>query len=270
MNWIIPIGGKGTRTQALGEFKPFIEILNHKMLVWFFISIKNNILPEDKFYFVLTKALVEKFSVDVVIEDIFRQLGLRNHFELLITPDLSGVSAALYSRKSILQKSSPVIIINPDQYLDFALPRKIPKKSGYLTIYAEFSNKSGYVDIKDGKITKFVEKSNFSNLGNAGVFIVSEGRSLVKAIRKQMEAGLTTNGEYFLGTAFNYLIEDGFEIYPLPVWVKYDLGNIPDIEYFKKTPLAESLSKTLSATANNHYLSLQQKSKSAGFSLAFS
>lgn len=54
--------------------------------------------------------------------------------------------------KTDLQTGKPVTIINPDQYIDFQLPTKITPKTGYLAIYAEFSNKTGYVDIKEGLI----------------------------------------------------------------------------------------------------------------------
>jgi len=246
MKWIIPIGGKGTRTQALGEFKPFIEIAGHKIMVWFLISIKRNIFPNDFFVFITTPYFSEKFQVQEEIKRIFQSLKIKNKFEVFsLEQEYPGVSGALYAVRSILETDDPVIVINPDQYLDFILPREIPSKTGYLTVYAEFSHKSGYVDIQKGKITKFVEKNNISNLGSAGVFIISESRALLRAIRSQFKDGLMTNGEYYLGPAFNYLIKDGFDISPLPVKVKYDLGNISDIAYFVQTPLAKALSQFL-------------------------
>lgn len=246
MKWIIPIGGKGARTQALGEFKPFIEIAGHKIMVWFLTSIKRNIFPNDSFIFITTPYFSEKFQIQEEIKRIFQNLRIKNEFEVFsVEQEFPGVSGALYAVRSILESDDPVIVINPDQYLDFVLPREIPSRSGYLTIYAEFSNKSGYVNIEEGKITKFVEKNNLSNLGSAGVFVVSEGKALLRAVRSQLNDGLTTNGEYYLGPAFNYLIKDGFNIYPLPVKVKYDLGNIPDIDYFAQTPLVKALSQLL-------------------------
>ena len=40
MIWILPMAGKGTRTESLGEFKPFIKVNNKKIIEWFLIGIK--------------------------------------------------------------------------------------------------------------------------------------------------------------------------------------------------------------------------------------
>ena len=83
MNWIIPIGGKGTRTQTLGEFKPFIKIKGLKMLWWFFSSVKKNILPQDNFYFITTKYYLDKFNVDEEIGIIFKNLDIKNFYKVV-------------------------------------------------------------------------------------------------------------------------------------------------------------------------------------------
>ncbi len=251
MHWIIPIGGKGSRTKTLGEFKPFIEINSQKILFWFFLSIRNNLSRRDKITFITTKDFLEKFDVADKIKEIFSTLDLSQRFQVLTTLNrTSGVSSSLYLLKSHFESDGPVAVINPDQYIDFDLPLKIPPKSAFLSIYAEFSNKSGYVNIENGLITNFVEKKNISNLASSGVFIVSNGEGLINAIEKQLEDELSINGEYYLGPAFNYLIQGGYKIYPFPVRVKYDLGDISEIEHFSNTPLAISLGKIFAEERN--------------------
>lgn len=127
------------------------------------------------------------------------------------------------------------MVINPDQYVDFKLP-VIKQNSGYLGIYFQLGDKSGFVEIEGGLITKFVEKKNISNLADFGIYIVSSGKNLVGALKKQIKEGKKLNGEFYIGEAFNYLIKKGVKIFPIPVIAKYDLGNPEDIEYFSERP----------------------------------
>ena len=41
------MAGKGTRTNSLGKFKPFIKVNGKKIIEWFLISIKNKIKKND-------------------------------------------------------------------------------------------------------------------------------------------------------------------------------------------------------------------------------
>lgn len=82
MIWIVPIGGKGARTQILGEFKPFIKIRGHKMLSWLICSVKNNVNLKDRFIFTTTEYFANKFNVEKEIEEIFKTHKLENRFTL--------------------------------------------------------------------------------------------------------------------------------------------------------------------------------------------
>ncbi|MGI5825868.1 MAG: sugar phosphate nucleotidyltransferase [Patescibacteria group bacterium] len=245
MLWVIPIGGKGTRTQSLGEFKPFIEIEGLKILEWFLISIKKNVSAEDSLIFITTEYYETNFAVKSTIENILNKLEINNSFQVLtFKKDLPGVSATIYSQKEVLGKiKTPIVVIFPDQYIDFSLPLTIPRNSCFLPIYAHFGNKSGFVEINNGLISKFVEKENVSNLASAGAYILPDGKTLVYILKKQFENKLTKNGEYYFGPALNYLIEKGYRLYPLAVSVKYDLGNIQEIYNFANTPITKSISK---------------------------
>lgn len=237
MIWVIPMAGKGTRTKSLGEFKPFITIRGKKILEWFLLSIKNNISPKDYFVFITTEYFSQKFKVEYEIKKIWGNYQLKNGIKLLTCPETpKGTSATVYLARKELILNKPVTIINPDQCLDFVLPNSLEFQTGYLAIYAEFSNKSGYVKIKNGRISCFIEKNNLSNLASAGVFILSEGQALISALENQFKQKILTNNEYYLGPAFNFLINKGYKIYPLPIKAKYDLGNIEDINHFENNP----------------------------------
>jgi NDP-sugar pyrophosphorylase family protein len=179
MIWVIPIAGKGTRTRSLGEFKPFIEIKGHKMLMWVLFSIKDKVLPQDTFIFTTTDYFRNKYNLESEIQNIFSALKLNNQFEVFSSPKtLQGSSCSVYLAKEKLMSNEPVIVVNCDQYVDFEFPEKISPKTGYIVLFADFGHKCGYARIENGKISDFVEKNNNSNLASTGIFIISEAKSL--------------------------------------------------------------------------------------------
>ncbi len=229
------MAGLGTRTIELGQFKPFIEIEGRKMLGWLFRSIAGKIKPQDKMVFITTDEYASDFSVLDGIETIFKDELLSNYFDLVTCPETpQGPSGSVYKAKDRIDIDEPVISVNCDQFIDFDMFEYNSDKQGFLPIYSNFGNKSSYVEIQNGLITKVVEKQNISNLASAGVYSVSSGKALVWALEKQFESKQLTNNEYYIGPALNNLIEQGYRLYPTVVHAKYDLGNGSGIEQFKQ------------------------------------
>lgn len=247
MLWVIPIGGKGTRTSILGEFKPFIEIKGHKMLFWFLFSIQKNIGAKDSFVFITTKYFEDKFAVRKEIANIFDKLEIENKIQVVILSDTPpGISAALYASKNYLEKDMPVVVICPDRFIDIEIPEKISPKTGFLSVGLDFGRERDYMEIKEGTVRSFVEKNPVSNCSSNGVFIVASDKDLIQAIVQQIETEtISFDGEYRIGPAFNFLIRDGYQIFPLIPKACYSLGSISSINYFSSTPIGESLSQTM-------------------------
>lgn len=242
MIWIFPMAGRGSRTKELGEFKPFIEINGVKMLGWLLRSIAGKIEEGDELIFITTAEYSEQFDVQSGVEDILRDEGITNSFELITTDGVpQGPSATVYHAAAHLVSNQPAIVVNCDQYIDFDMPEEMPQRSGFLPVYAQFGQKSSYVEIEDAVITRIVEKQNISNLASAGVYAVSDSRALLRAIEKQFEEKQLTNNEFYVGPALNNLIHEGYRFYPTAVRAKYDLGNVAGIDLFER--FAESISE---------------------------
>lgn len=245
MLWIIPIGGRGSRTKELGEFKPFIEIKGQKMISWLLYSIKNNIAPKDKFIFTTMEYFEQKFNVRREIEKIFETHNLSNFFYLFSSKEvLPGVSSSIYMAKPVIYSEEPVTVMNCDQFTDFKMPENILPNTGYIALGLDFGCDKGFVEIKNGLITRFVEKEPISNFASTGTYIISSGKDFVHALEKQFEFDLRScNGEYCTGVALNFLIDLGYKIYPLVPKAHYSLGSLNSIKYFASSPIAESLSR---------------------------
>ena len=148
MLWIIPMAGKGGRTKPLGEFKPFIEIKGHEILSWFISSVKSQVKPTDTFVLITTKYFYNKFDFKERVNDLFKKHGLKNEkvfLNTLVTPQ--GISDTLLKADKIISTDKPVMIINPDQYIDLDLPQKINKGTGYLGLYFCLDSKTGFVEL---------------------------------------------------------------------------------------------------------------------------
>ena len=227
------MAGKGKRTRALGEFKPFIKINGQTVLGWLLLSIKRHIKQKDEIVFVTTEYFSKKFNVSDNIKKILYSHKIRNKNKILLTENNpKGPAKTVYKVLASIDKTKPIAVVNCDQYIDFDFNGSVPQNTCFMTIYAEFTNKSGYVKIKKGLITKVVEKKNISNLASAGVFIFPSGEALLNALKLLFKEKLTVKGEYYLSSAMNYLISAGYKVLPIPVMAKYDLGTIEGIEHF--------------------------------------
>lgn len=227
------MAGKGKRTRTLGEFKPFIKISGQTILSWLLLSIKRHIKPKDEIVFVTTEYFSKKFNASDNIKKILRGHKIRNKNKILLTGNNpNGPAKTVYEALASIDKTKPVAVVNCDQYVDFDFDGNVSQNTCFMTIYAEFTDKSGYVKIKKGVITEVIEKKNISNLASAGVFIFPSGVVLLNAIRKLFKEKLTVNGEYYVSSAMNYLILAGYKILPIPVMAKYDLGSIEGIKHF--------------------------------------
>ncbi|HPY77476.1 MAG TPA: NTP transferase domain-containing protein [Anaerohalosphaeraceae bacterium] len=238
MIWIFPMAGKGTRTQQFGSFKPFIEISGRPMLGWLFASIGRKIQMQDTLAFVTTEEYARAYDVQERIERILRSAGLGQPFSLITCPQTpQGPSRSVYLARDFLDTEQPVITVNCDQFIDFDCFAYTSGRQGFLPIYANFGSQSSYVEIYDGRIVRIVEKQNISNLASAGVYGVSSGKALLRALERQFEQNQMTGQEFYVGPALNYLIEEGYDFYPTRVRVKYDLGNAEGIRMFEETAM---------------------------------
>jgi NDP-sugar pyrophosphorylase family protein len=243
MNWIIPMAGKGTRTSELGMFKPFIRVNGYTILEWLLLSLSVHVDESSRFVFVTTKAFENEFQVRENIKSSMLRCGLYVPLEVVHAEDTpqgpaKSVFLALASLKGC---TGPVTVVNVDQYIHFEVPAEFDKiKMGYLPVYAEFSNKASYVAVYNGLVTRVVEKQNISNIASAGVYGISSVEMLEHMLTALFDKGETVKNEYYVGPAYNILIEEGIPVKPTAVHAKFDLGNLAGIAQFKRRLLHNS------------------------------
>lgn len=118
----------------------------------------------------------------------------------------------------------PILIIFGDTIWDTDFTRLHQVKDDGLIYVKEVTDprRFGVAQVKDGLITRFVEKPNkfVSNLAVVGVYYFRSWKLLVDAIHALIDRDIQTKGEYFLADAMQLMIQEGakLEVETIPVW----------------------------------------------------
>ncbi len=238
INWIVPFAGRGERTQALGNFKPYIEVGKHRVLEWMLLGLKNNIQPGDQFVFVTTRFFEDHFKVKEWISNFMdeqiREVTYRFHF----TEDTPPGPAATASKAiPLIQNNDACIVINSDQFIWFEIPVGFGEQEiAFLPVYAEYSGKSSYVRVDpQHNVLEVKEKQLISQIASAGVYGFSSKAMFEEALNWTFENRIMRRGEYYIGPAFNHLIDIGIETLATRAFLKLDLGKVSEINLFEKS-----------------------------------
>jgi len=229
------MAGKGKRTAALGKFKPFIKVNNKKIIEWFLISIKNKIKNKDTIILITTKDFEKKFNFKKNMKIITKKLKLdiENLIFKFIDATPKGPAYTVNSIKNSLKHlNDPCIVANPDQYIDFDLPKKIDKNNLYLPIHFNNHGNSSYVKLnKKGKIVEIREKKLISNYASSGIYIFGSSLLLKKILNLITKVKL--KNEINMSELINKFLKKNIsKVNPLNTIAKYDLGNIKNIKNF--------------------------------------
>lgn len=229
------MAGKGKRTAALGKFKPFIKVNNKKIIEWFLISIKNKIKNKDTIILITTKDFEKKFNFKKTMKIIIKKhkLNIENLIFKFIDATPKGPAYTVNSIKNSLKHlNDPCIVANPDQYIDFDLPKKIDKNNLYLPIHFNNHGNSSYVKLnKKGKIVEIREKKLISNYASSGIYIFGSSLLLKKILNLITKVKL--KNEINMSELINKFLKKNIsKVNPLNTIAKYDLGNIKNIKNF--------------------------------------
>jgi len=229
------MAGKGTRTNSLGKFKPFIKVNGKKIVEWFLISIKNKIKKNDIIFLITTIDYEKKYKFQKKMKLIFKKnkLKTRNFIFKFIDDTPNGPAYTVSSIKNDLRNSkTPCIIINPDQFIDFDLPNKINKDNLYIPLHFNNHGNSSYVKLNhQGNIVEIKEKNLISNYASSGVYIFASSVLLKKIL--QFIKKIKSKKEINMSDLINLFIKkNNRKVNPISTITKYDLGNIKSINKF--------------------------------------
>lgn len=229
------MSGLGSRFRSGGYEapKPFIKVLTDSMIR---TVIKNLDFPGAYFIFVINENQISYYDFNLHISDLIHKFTVITVKEVTCGPACSS----LLAEDSILN-DTPLIIANCDQVVhDFSYDRLVEfcqarKADGVLGCFLSSSEKNSFVlTDESGRVTLVKEKEVISNLATNGVHFWVRGRDFVESAKEMINAGDTTNKEFYVAPSYNYLIKVGKKIFPYFYNLHFPIGTPDDLEYYQE------------------------------------
>ena len=235
MQWIFPMAGRGERTQNRGQYKPFITINKRMIVEWCLVGIQDHIQVDDSLIFITTTDVSKKYLVRETLSVLLEKLSINAKFHLVETPCVpNGPAATIACCFESLRLDQPCITVNCDQFTKFEMVSDLSPFDAFVPLYLSMNEKSSFVSIENGEISKLSEKERISYYATAGIYGFGAGEGLKFCIEEELSHGTPIKGEYYVASALNHLIKKGGVVKPSLTSFKFDLGDEPSIEAFEK------------------------------------
>lgn len=247
MQIIIPMTGLGSRFKNAGyeKLKPFISVHNKPIIEW---VVKMFPGDEDKIAFICQKDHLDSL---IYMESELKRIAPNSKIFSIDNWEKKGPVFDVLKASSIISNDSPAIICYCDFYMqwDYELFKKdvvsrgcdgsIPCYTGFhphlipqKNLYASCKVDKNYnlIEIKE----KFsFEKNKENSLHSPGVYYFKTGKILKHYCEKLIEEKNEINGEYYASLPFNYMINDGLEVWcPANVYSFCQWGTPEDLQEY--------------------------------------
>ncbi len=214
---IIPSAGEGSRHKHLGYNlpKPLIPISNKMMFERSLESLPN----KDNNLFIFKKKTFLKNN----LKNKFKKNNKKSLY-YLIDKKTKGMAITIYKAKDLIKLNQPVIISSCDlkcviNYQKFYDVIKKMNPAGIIFTWSQYPpasespNSHAYVIDKNSVINRISEKKPVSSSPDkdsavTGIFYFKSGKDLLECIEHSIKNKITVNGEYYIATAMNKLLDE--------------------------------------------------------------
>jgi glucose-1-phosphate thymidylyltransferase len=212
---IILLAGLGTRLRphTYSRPKPLVNVAGKPVLAHILDGMASLQLDEIVFVVGYLGDQIQDY-----VSEAYPQLRAR----YVEQTEMRGQAHAIALAKQYIDQ--PVLIIFGDTIWETDWSRLARVQGDGLIFVKEVSDprRFGVVTLKDGYVTRFVEKpvKPISNLAVVGVYYLRDWQGLVRAIDDLIEQNIQTQGEYYLADALQLMIDRGdkLEAETIPVW----------------------------------------------------
>ena len=240
---VIPMAGLGSRFANAGykTLKPLIPIHGRPMIS----VVLANLMSPSISHVILVCQRETMESVDL------RSLANLGHAQLTILcvdAITDGPAGTLEVAKPALNMNDPLVVANSDQYIDASLEDfyadlVYARFDGEILAMRDNDPKWSFARTDDeGLLLEVKEKVVISDLATVGIYGFATAGLAFAAIQKMRDAGDRTNGEYYVGPCYNYLIEASKRVLVRDLGavsdVMHGLGIPEDLEFFLANPVS--------------------------------
>lgn len=239
---LIPAAGKGKRFSDAGYTtpKPLINVLGKTM-----IAKSAEALPKaNKYIFVILKEQSDSYNLDKVLKESIPGC------EVVVIDNMTdGMARTCLMAEHLLDKEKPLIISSCDYsfvYNDAKFEKTIREQDPDVMIFtfrhypdARLAPKAyAYVVVENGVIKRVSEKVPISDQPHKdhivqGSFWFKDAGMFLWAAKEMIRKGITVNGEYYVATAINELIETGKKVVPFDLDKYICWGTPLDLKTFE-------------------------------------
>lgn len=220
---LIPAAGRGKRFADAGYKtpKPLIKVLGKEMILQSAFA-----LPKaGKYIFVILKEQADSYGLDKILKENIPNC------EVVVIPEMTdGMARTCLAAEHLLEKEKPLVVSSCDYsfvYSEDKLERltKEEKPDAMIWTFREYPDARlapqayGYVAVENGRITRISEKVPISDQPHKdhivqGTFWFRNAELFLWCVKEMIRKGITVKGEYYVATAMNQLIENGYKVVP--------------------------------------------------------
>jgi len=213
MNIIIPMAGRGTRTQDLSNLpKPLIEINGKTIIEW---AVKTLNIP-GQYIFITRKYENEEWNEK--LNNILSYL-VKSPVIFQIDYVTEGPACSALIAKNIINNDTPLLITNSDQILLWDSSKFLSKINeedfdGLVTTWDKISTTESFIELnEEGYGIRLKEKEIISNHPLNGIHFWKKGKYFVESAEEMIHQNRrSSNGEFYISESYNVLIENGYKI----------------------------------------------------------
>lgn len=239
---LIPAAGMGKRFADAGYKtpKPLIKVLGREMILQSAFA-----LPKAKKYiFVILKEQADSYSLDRILKDNMPDCDV-----VIIEKMTDGMARTCLMAERLLDKDKQLVVSSCDYsfvYNDEKFQKVIEeeKPDAMIWTFREYPDARlapqayGYVVVENGRITKISEKVPISSQPHKdhivqGTFWFRNAELFLWCVNEMIRKGITVNGEYYVATAMNQLIEKGYKVVPFELDKYICWGTPADLKTFE-------------------------------------
>ena len=242
---LIPMAGEGSRFKKYGykTSKPFIRIGKESLLEKCIKSLPTS----ENYVFVLRKNDSLK---DLIEKDVNKTLPAKNNTFVSIEEKTDGQAITCMLAESYFDKEESLMISSCDYELRYnpeRLNRLLERecdaaiftfKLGSLPV-GSYDNFAYCVSSDGSNVEQVVEKSCVSEKPHedhmvTGTFWFLKGKYFIEGVKDLIKEDVKVNGEYYVGTSINYLINKGLrvKIFEVDNWISFGDPTELNLYYF--------------------------------------
>jgi len=238
---LMPAAGKGKRFVDAGYTtpKPMINVLGKPMILQTALA-----LPKaTKYIFIILKE-----QADAGMDKFLKENVENSH--VVVIPDMTdGMARTCLAAEHLLENGKPVIVSSCDYsflYDDSEFRSLIEEEDPDAMIFtfrgypdARLApNAYGYVVVENDRVTRISEKIPISSEPHKdpivqGTFYFKNAGTLLWCVKEMIRKGIAVNGEYYVATAINQLIEAGKKVVPFELDKYICWGTPLDLKTFE-------------------------------------